>query len=232
MGKITLALLAASLAVGPVGASSDDPYAFMSAVASALSWMKTGMDKANQTVQSKEPSDGLTERVRFLKQAQKDYERAVVELKPHVKSKDPMIRENADLLLKSLLGVWMTNAHMIELMVETYDPPPTYKLGEAMNRLTDAQVDSEEAWRDIAQAVPLVLYSVVDLPKEGEKPSGRLRITTAQRNALRAGLDGTFGCSSRTDRKGDADALLFAACLAYDFLGKQEWKSSDETRGQ
>jgi len=97
--------------------------------------------------------------------------------------------------------------------------------GTLAEQFATIQHDQEAAWKDLMPAVALSTYSLIKYD-EG-KPTGRLRITKAQRRALKRQLEETFGPSVRKGMQVGQTYLRAAAGGLYSFLENPKWHASD-----
>jgi hypothetical protein len=164
-----------------------------------------------------------------LKLAREDFSCAALHLSPFLNSKDEVIGKTADLVAESYNNLRgnceLTELKVTELLNEM-STGQTIALGNVASRLAEIVQFNEGFWNDFYRAVYLSTVALRKFDK-GE-PTGRFRITKAQRKALMRDLENQFGASVRNRTKARQNILLAAAAELYGVLGDRKWRSADD----
>jgi hypothetical protein len=158
-----------------------------------LGWIKQGFSGLRS-----KPNADFGELLHALKAAQGDYRCAADGLTVFGESSDQFIRESAAVLRKTYDYLVALNQDAVDDIVGLLDQVGKGQgpgMGTASERIANLGVMMDDAWKMLPLAVIGATYS---LPKfDGDKPTGRFRITRPQRQALLRALEKQFGSSVR-----------------------------------
>jgi hypothetical protein len=99
--------------------------------------------------------------------------------------------------------------------------------GSRAELLAVLRQNREGVWSDLLPAVTLSTAALRKFDENGE-PTGRLRITRVQRQALKQQLEKQFGPSVRKGMQTGQPYLRAAAGGLYAFLANPKWRASDD----
>jgi len=162
-----------------------------------------------------------------LKATQRDYDCAAAHLAPYVSSKNEAINTSA----KAAQTAFVKMSDMMKQSVGRYRDlldgrVPTDKVGSMAEQAAEDQAQADDAWRLVPLAAAAATYALVELGSDGKK-TGRLMVSTPERDRIREELKATFGTQIEGGLKARHIPIVAAAALLYDFLGKQSWKSRE-----
>jgi hypothetical protein len=206
-----------------VKASNVSAYDFMVTVVNSLGWAKEGLAKEN-----KKTSD-LTDRLANMKSAREDYACPGKILGPFAFSKDEMIKQSAEVLTMGFDNLRQANDLAEKQTVELIDQVSAGKSpgqGTISERFATMRQNSDGAWNELMQAIAVTAHVLVKY--EGNSPSNRLRITKAQREALKKQLVETLGPSVKKGMQTGQTYLVASGSALYQFLSDPKWHASDE----
>jgi|SRR5882724_9756598 len=207
-----------------VTASNDDPFAYMVSVVNSLGWAKEGLADHGKKAASS------TDLLFNMKSAREKYSCAGKTLAPFLDSKSDSIKRTAEAVVAAYDNIRVASelaeAELVALLDQA-SAGQTPGVGTRAQELATIRQNQDAAWNDLLPAVALTTYALVKYD-EG-KPTGRLRITKAQRQALKHQLEETFGLSVRKGMLVGQSYLRAAAGGLYTFLDNPKWRASDAT---
>jgi len=206
-----------------VKASNVSAYDFMVTVVNSLGWAKEGLAK------ERTQTSDLTSKLVNMKSAREDYTCSGKILGPFVVSKDEMIKQSAEVLSLGYDTIRTANelaeAQLIDLINQISAGKPPGQ-GTTSNVLATIRSNSDGAWNDLMQAVAVTSHVMVKF--DGDAPAKNLRITKAQREALKKQLVSTFGPSVKKGMQTGQTYLVASGAALYQFLSDPTRHASDE----
>ncbi len=212
---VAMALAAPPKAAGPACAPPaptrlDSPSAYASAVVDALGWVRRATDRM--------PTDGprtVPQVQAIFATTRDDFACAGRYVSPYVKSGSESIRESAVALVTTCGHLQDATGAMSAALPSTDEAP-----------MEEAVREKDQAWLAFLKIAGLSSGVLVEF--RDEKPTGRLLVTKAERQALKARLEKEFGKSIRGGRKDGQDPLTTVAAFWYELLEDPEFRSMDD----
>jgi hypothetical protein len=207
-----------------LSASNDDPFAYLVTVVNSLGWAKDGLAKERRKFVS--PADLLFN----LKSAQDDYSCAAKILAPFAASKDDTVKRTAELIIAAYDNIRLAGEKAEKEFVALLDQASAGQTpggGSTAELFAVLRQNMEGVWSDLLPAVTLSTAALRKFDDNG-KSTRDLRITRAQRQALKQQLEKQFGPSVRKGMQAGQPYPRAAAGGLYSFISDSKWRASDD----
>jgi hypothetical protein len=195
------------------------------ALVDSLRWAKQGLTRSTIVA-----TDDVHAMLYKIKTAGEDYRCPAQTVQGFAKSENPMIADAADLIVGTFGLIVSADEAIAEWLVRAVDDATAGRQreqGRAEERLVSLRIQRDEAWKLLPLAMGTGTYGFVLFTDSGQ-PTGRLRLTRAQRSELCAALEHTFGVSVRRGLQAGQMPIDLAAALAYQVLADPKWRSVDD----
>jgi len=193
----------------PAPDTLDSPSVYAAAVVEALGWVRRATDRM--------PEDGsrtVPQVQAILGRTRDDLACAGKQVKPFVKSGAELIRESAEALVTTCGRLQEATGAMSAALPSTDEGP-----------MEEAVRQKDEAWLAFLKVAGVSSRVLVEF--RDDQPTGRLLVTRAERQALKARLGKEFGRSIRGGRKDGQDPLTSVAAFWYELLANPGFKEID-----
>jgi len=195
--------------VPPAPTRLDSPSVYAAAVVDALGWVRRAT--------SHMPDDGprtVPQVQAIFARTRDDFACAGKQLAPFAKSGAELIRESAEALLTTCGRLQDATGAMSAALPKTDE-----------GAMDEAVREKDQAWLDFLKVAGVSSGVLVEF--RDEKPTGRLLVTRAERQALKARLEKEFGKGIRGGRKDGQDPLTTVAAFWYELLANPDFRGSD-----
>lgn len=202
-----------------------EPFAYLDAVIDSLVWAKQGRSRVKES-----PANDLAALMQNTKAAQADYMCAAKAVGGFRQSSDEVIQTTALVLAQNYEGLAHVSRRVVTDIVGLLDQASrgqTPGMGTVLDRLTDIGAQMDEMWKILPMSVIAATYVLPQYGAAGQ-PTGRFRITRAERQRLLQTLEKQFGLSVRVGMQAGQHALDGAAGVLYQFLADRKWRSVDD----
>ncbi len=214
---VCFGLIVSSIAfAGELPASIESPYAYGTAVIAALGQVKRGTDR----MPDNGPRDAA-EVVAILEKTADDFTSACTAVKPFARSMATEIR-NAARDLDARCGALRSTTAAMAVALKAQ---AAGKAG-ANERMNRAIQEKDLAWNNFLVAAAESIGVLVEL--RDDRPTGMLRMTKAERRALRSKLEKTFGKAVEKGNTDEQDPLARVVTGWNGILANPAFRGSDE----
>ena len=150
-------------------------------------------------------------------------------IKPHLTSKNEIIKESAESFFTIYSSIVQNNEHLLNILENAYNKPEdsASNKGTFIRKLSENRATNEEFWRMLPYAIPMSTYCLVDSNRTEDGKVIFLTITIEEKKALIDQLLGVFGDGIKSGfKEGGRPPLEVSGALLYSFFSKG-WKPSD-----
>jgi len=150
-------------------------------------------------------------------------------IKPHLTSKNEVIKESAESFFTIYSSIVQNNEHLLNILENAFNKPEdsASNKGTFLRKLSENRATNEEFWRMLPYATPMSTYCLVDSNRTKDGKVIFLTITIEEKKALVDQLVGVFGAGIKSGPKeGGRPPLEVSGAVIYSFFSKG-WKPSD-----
>ncbi|MEI6225326.1 MAG: carbonic anhydrase [Deltaproteobacteria bacterium] len=207
-GKVKFATATPACAP-PAPGRIDSPSVYAAAVVDALGWVRRAT--------SHMPDDGprtVPQVQAIFARTRDDFACAGRQLTPFVKSSADLIRGSAEALVTTCGRLQEATGAMSAALPSKDEGP-----------MDEAVREKDQAWLAFLKVAGVSSRVLVEF--RDEEPTGRLLVTKAERQSLKARLEKEFGKSIRSGRKDGQDPLTTVAAYWYELLANPDFRGLD-----
>ena len=149
-------------------------------------------------------------------------------IKPHLTSKNKLIKESADLFHLIYSSIVENNQNLLMALEDALNniESTAAEQGTFLRKISESMAANEELWRMLLYATTMSTYCLVDQNRTENGKLKFLTVTTKEKKSLIDQLVSVFGDRIKGGPKGGQLPLEGSGALLYSFLSKG-WKPSD-----
>lgn len=211
-------------------ASGSEAYVFMDSVITSMAYAQDGVAGLKKGTDA--GRDALVEFLHRTKRAQEDYSCAEEIVRRFTGSKDELIGPAAETLVTVYAGVREASRRKEAHVIEVMNLPESVAPGTLAEQVAAIRQVDDYMWTSLTQSLVFSMATLRDVKPPSQATDGsksrRLRVTRAERQALKRHLAQIFGGSIQKGARAGQDYLEAAGAELYSFLESPEFRSSDD----
>jgi hypothetical protein len=167
-----------------------------------------------------------------LKHRREDYRCASLTIEPFAKSQDEIARKVAGVFIDNYSALVANTDQTISTITNGLNTPKDTRVGDQMEKIAGLRQQRDELENLLVMGAAQSTYVLIEFGPDG-KTTGRLKVTSVERQGLLRLLQKSFGASvsnPKADKQGTVDAFEGAGNLIYTVLANPKWRNSDAVK--